>query len=146
MAKLILALLGSVALAYNTAHAAPAFSTAEQQEMNRAVLLYNVKDSVGSAKFPACLALQGSIPTQAFLDSLGAAGKIYKAWPAGTARGTPPCESSFIVRRFLQTAPNRAEASVEQECGQLCGNRATISLQKTAAKWAVASMRYEIHY
>jgi hypothetical protein len=141
-----LTLAASLALAGGAAFAAPGFSAAEQLDMNRAALIFDAKYNPGSAKYPACVALQGAIPTQAFLDSLGEVGKGYRPWPAGTALGASPCERSTIIRAFSRTAPNIAEARIEHGCGSLCGNLATIRLRKTSEKWTADSIKFNIHF
>lgn len=133
-------------LASSQAIAAPKFSLPEQMEMNRATLLFTAQNGVGSAKNPACLALQGGIPAQRFLDSLGKVGKSYRPWPAGTLRGAPPCGLSTIIREYVQLAPDLVEAQLEQECGALCGYLAVVRLRKTDSKWTVDSMNIKQHY
>ena len=143
------------ALSVSTVSAAQSskLSADDRDGINRAVLnhLFVKSGSELGSDFDYYLALQGKIPDQKFLDSIGAKGAKLKPWNlADTAQadskknfiGSGHNVMRVIVGGIGYDAADKVHLDVTSKCGPaLCGSGDTFILQKTNGKWAVQSVR-----
>ena len=141
------------------AHAAdaPVLSLVEQSGMDRVLLRYMAEhpgNCLSSDDFDCYVALQGQVPSQQFLDAVGArAGKL-KPWSDADAAKADP-RRNFIgsghnalrlnIGGFSMIAPGMAHATVREQCGAvLCGSISTATLKKTNGRWSVDSLKVDV--
>ena len=140
-------------------HAAnfPALSVEEQSRMDRVLLKFMLEQKstcYTGGDFDCYVALQGRVPSQQYLDSIGAPPGRLKPWPEADAVRADPKKShigsghnalQINVGGFSMTGPDTAHATVRAQCGPaLCGSISTATMKKTNGGWIVQAFTVDI--
>lgn len=136
----------------------PVLSLEEQARMDRVLLKFLVGEhKIGCSRggdFDCYVALQGRVPSQQYLDSVGAPPGRLRPWSEADAVRADP-KKNYIgsghnamklnIGGFGIIGPDIAHATVSGQCGPaLCGSISTATMRKTNGDWVVETFTTDI--